>query len=104
MSVSAEAILPHGTYLAVSRGIATLPKLDIQATGFSLGEATSTVPHLVMHETIPYKHYIAGTMHRVKVQKPCLLLLRNDKGKQAGNCQKRVNERLEGVNKRAKDD
>lgn len=104
MNVSAEATHPHRTYLAVSRGIATLPKLDSQATGFSLGEAARTAPHLVMYETVPYKNYVAWTMHCVKVQKPCLLLLRKDKGKQAGNCQKRVNERLEGVSKRAEDD
>jgi hypothetical protein len=89
MNVSMEAILPHRRYLAVPRGIATVPKLDVQATGISLGEVKSTVPHLVMYKTVPYENYAAWTMHCVKVQKPCLPLLMSDKGKQAGNCQKR---------------
>lgn len=55
MNVSTESVFQNRRYLAVSADIVSLPKLDTQATGFSLGEAKATVPKPVMYKIAPYK-------------------------------------------------
>lgn len=68
MSISTEAIFLNRTYLAVSTDIVTLPNLDTQATGFSLGETGATVLQPMMYQIAPSKSYSAWTIHCAKVQ------------------------------------
>lgn len=61
MSISTEAIFLDRTYLAVSTDIVTLPNLDTQATGFSMGEVRATVPQPMLYQIAPSKSDAAWT-------------------------------------------
>lgn len=70
MSVSTEATFLNRTYLAVSTDIVTLPNLDTQAAGFSVGKARATVLQPMMYQIAFSKSYSAWTIHCAKVQQP----------------------------------